>query len=389
MDIPIAKPFLGDKEAEMVKEVLASGWISQGPRVAAFEKAFAQFVGAQFACAVSNCTTALQTSLLAVGVKPGDEVITVSHSFIATANSIRVCGAIPVFVDIQSDTFNMDPKYLEDVVTDKTKAILCVHQMGMPCDLEKIAAVSKKYKIPLLEDAACAAGSEYFDSGTWKKVGFSKGAAVSFSFHPRKVITTGDGGMITTNDPAIDRTCRLLRQHCMSVSDLARHDAQTITFEQYVGVGYNFRMTDIQAAVGLVQLERLPFIIKERRNLSKLYRSQLSKCYRLILPYEPEWAKSNWQSYCVRLPEKVDQKWVMQELLNQGINTRRGIMCAHLEPGYADQPWRTTSGFRSCQGSLRESEKAQNECVLLPLFPGMTVEQVEKISNLLISLLEQ
>ncbi|WP_127025479.1 aminotransferase class I/II-fold pyridoxal phosphate-dependent enzyme, partial [Chroococcidiopsis cubana] len=189
-NIPIAKPWMGEAEADAAKQAIMSGWVTQGPEVAAFEQEFATYVGAKSACAVSNCTTALHLALLAVGVQPGDEVITVSHSYIATANSIRYCGAIPVFVDIEPHTYNINPTLIEAVVSDRTRAILVVHQMGMPCDLKAIVEVARRYNLPVIEDAACAIGSEILWEGQWEKIGKPHGDIACFSFHPRKVITT-------------------------------------------------------------------------------------------------------------------------------------------------------------------------------------------------------
>ena len=183
--------------------MILSGWVTQGPEVAAFEREFAEYVGAPHACAVSNCTTALHLALLAVGVGAGDEVITVSHSFIATANAIRYCGATPVFVDIEPGTLNMDPALIEPAITERTKAILCVHQLGMPCDLARIVEIGRRRGIPVIEDAACAIGSEILWNGRWEKIGKPHGDIACFSFHPRKVITTGDGGMLTTANPEL------------------------------------------------------------------------------------------------------------------------------------------------------------------------------------------
>src|SRR5262249_8533062 len=248
--IPIINPEMDEREVAAAGRAILSGWITQGPEVAAFEREFAAFVGAEHGCAVSSCTTALHLALLAVGVRPGDEVVTVSHSYIATANAIRYCGATPIFVDVEPDTFNIDPTQIEGALTDRTRAILCVHQMGMPCDLAAILPVARRARLAVVEDAACASGSEIRGNGRWEKIGRPHGDIACFSFHPRKVMSTGDGGMITTSNADWDARCRLLRQHGMSVPDTVRHGANTVIFESYPVLGYNYRMTDIQAAVG-------------------------------------------------------------------------------------------------------------------------------------------
>jgi len=371
--IPIAKPFLGEQEAAAARRVILSGWTTQGPEVAGFEREFAELVGAPHACAVSSCTTALHLALLAAGVGPGDEVITVSHSFIATANTVRYCGATPVFVDIDPEQFNIDPDLIEKAVTPLTRAILCVHQIGMPCDLARIVPIAEKHSIPLIEDAACAIGSEILWDGRWERIGKPHGDVACFSFHPRKVLSTGDGGMITTKHKDWDTRFRLLRQHAMAVSDTVRHASNSVIFESYPEIGFNYRMTDIQAAVGREQLKRLPELLSRRREIAASYRLLLADVPELDLPIEPEWARSNWQSYCVRLPKGVSQKQVMQTLLDRGIATRRGIMCSHREQAYQHQSWRSA-------GSLCESERAQEECILLPIYHQLAKEEQELVA---------
>lgn len=382
--IPVARPHLGQEEVSAASRAILSGWVTQGPEVAAFEKEFAAFVGAPFACAVSSGTTALHLALLAVGVGPGDEVITVSHSYIATANSIRYCGALPVFVDIDPATFNIDPTQIESAIGERTRAILCVHQMGMPSDLKAILEVARKHRLRVVEDAACAVGSEILWNGAWEKIGRPHGGVACFSFHPRKLLTTGDGGMLTTADAEIDRKFRLLRQHGMNQPDTVRHSSPKVIFESYPELGFNYRMTDIQAAIGREQLKRLPQAISVRRRLASRYNELLSDVPGVVLPTEPDWARTNWQSFCVRLPRGTDQQRVMQEMLDAGIATRRGIMCAHREPAYQEAgTWRcaqvSCAPGASCP-NLAESERAQDEGVLLPLFSQMTEEQQNKVA---------
>jgi dTDP-4-amino-4,6-dideoxygalactose transaminase len=359
----MARPDLGEDEAAAARQAILSGWVTQGPQVAAFEEQFAHTIGAPHACAVSNCTTALHLALHALTVGRGDEVVTVSHSFIATANAVRYCGATPVFVDIDPRTFNLDPAVLEMAITPRTKAIMPVHQMGMPCDMEAVLDVAARHGLPVIEDAACAIGSEVRINGKWERIGKPHGMVACFSFHPRKIVTTGDGGMLTTRDAALDRKFRLLRQHAMSVPDTVRHASKKVIFEDYPEVGFNYRMTDIQAAVGRVQLRRLNGILEARRARAARYAEALEEFRGLEAPFVPDYARPNFQAYPVRVTPDypLGRDALMQALLERGISTRRGIMNAHQEGAYVDEGW-----------LLPESECARDSVILLPLYAQMT-----------------
>jgi dTDP-4-amino-4,6-dideoxygalactose transaminase len=365
MQIPFAKPHLTGREGALVAEVIASGWVSQGPKVRAFEEAFAARVGAAEAVATTSCTTALQLALYVMGVGPGDEVIVPSLSFIATANSVWQCGATPVFADIDPATYNLDPDDAERAITERTKVIMPVHQVGLPADMDRFLELGERHGIAVVEDAACAIGATY----KGRQIG-SMGPLACFSLHPRKVITTGEGGMITLNDPAIADRLRKLRAHAMDVSDLARHAAKDIVIESYPERGWNSRMTDMQAQLGLCQLEELDWILERRRALAERYSAAIAHIPSLEAPFEPDYAVRTWQSYCVRVNDRspVGRTELMRRLLHDGIPTRRGVMTIHEEPAYA-----------AADVSLPHSEAAARDVVILPLFADMTEAQQDYV----------
>ena len=375
--IPIVRPELGDDEVAAATRVIRSGWLTQGAEVAAFESEFARAVNAPHAVAVSNCTAALELALRSVGVGPGDEVVTVSHSFIATANAIVTVGARPVFCDVEEDTFGMDPRALERAIGPKTRAVVCVHQIGMPCDLPGVLEVAARHRLPVIEDAACAIGSEIEVAGRLERVGKPHGAIACFSFHPRKIVTTGDGGMLTTADPELAARFKLLRQHAMSVPDTIRHHSARVIFEEYTEPAYNLRMTDLQASVGRPQLARLDAIVAERRRLADRYAAALNDHPVFAPPVERAGRKSNWQSYPLRMRDdaKITQIDAIQALVDRGIAAKRGIPNAHQEPAYAGKDnWSRAPGE-----TLRVSELLRDRTILVPLFHGMTTSEQDEV----------
>jgi len=366
--IPITRPLLGSEEQRAAGEAIASGWVTQGPRVAAFEKAFAEYCGSKFAIATSSCTTALHLALLAAGVGPGDEVICPSMSFIATANAIRYCGAKPVFAEVCADDFNLDPDAIEPLITERTRAILPVHQIGAPAEIDRICRIGESHGLVVVEDAACAIGSSFKGA----RIGKPFGKFACFSFHPRKVITTGDGGMITTDDEEADREFRLLRQHGMGTSDMARHSSGKVMIESYVCLGYNYRMTDIQAAVGIEQLKKLDDIVAARQRLAQVYNRAFVDLPGVLTPSFPSEIECNYQSYVVRLTgeAKMSRNELMQWLLEHDIASRRGIMTIHREPAYSDL----------CTGlKLPVSERVADNSIILPLYPQMTDHEQRQV----------
>ena len=369
--IPIAKPYLTKDEAQAAYDTILTGWITQGPRVAEFEQKFAAYTGASHAIAVSNCTTALHLAMIVAGVSAGDEVICPSMSYIATANAIKYVGAIPVFAEVNPANYNLDVDDTERKISSRTKAILLVHQIGMPADIDKFTKLAEKYSLILIEDAACAAGSVYFG----KKIG-SHSHLVCFSFHPRKVISTGDGGMITTTNSEFAERMKRLRQHGMSVNDRVRHESSKILFEDHLEVGYNYRMTDIQAAVGIQQLGKLDWIIGERRKIAMRYHEALSDISCIRLPVEQEGYFSNYQSYSIYLEKNcpVKRNELMQILLDEGISSRRGIMTSHRETAYLKE-------YSQCK--LPVSEDAADNSIIIPLYVPMEEKDVEHVIGML------
>jgi dTDP-4-amino-4,6-dideoxygalactose transaminase len=354
--IPVAKPCFDAEEERLVLEVLRSRWVTQGPRVEEFERRFAEAVGAAEAVAVSSCTSALFLALHVLGIGPGDEVVVPSLSFIASANAIVHAGATPVFADVERRTYNLDPRAVAAAIGPRTRAILVVHQLGLPADLARLEAVARERGVAVVEDAACAVGSKL----DGRPIGSSANLAC-FSFHPRKILVTGEGGMIVTRDAQLAARLRRLRHQGMSVSDLERHRSQQPLPETYPEIGYNFRLSDLHAALGIAQLAKLAGFLARRRQLAARYDAALAELPGVEAPFAPPGAEPSHQSYIVRLrdADAARRNFVLGELQRRGVSTRRGLMASHLEPCHA--------GAR-VGGPLPETELAAAQTLLLPIF---------------------
>lgn len=375
MKIPITKPFFDEKEKRAVADCLERGWVVQGPKVREFEELFAQWTKAKFAKATTSCTTALHLSLLACGIKEGDEVIVPSFTFVATANAVCYISAKPIFVDIDIRTYNIDVEKIEKAITPRTRAIIPVHLFGLSSDMAPILEIAKKYNLKIIEDAACATGSFYND----KHVGVF-GDAGCFSFHPRKAITTGEGGMITTNNPEIDEKILSLRDHGASIPDWQRHLKKGYLLPEYDIVGYNYRMTDIQASIGCEQMRKCEKILERRRFLANRYNELLSCLSWIKIPFVPDNCIHGYQSYvCLFLPDepssskKVEKMHKMRNKLmdileEKGIATRQGTHAVH------------TLGYYQKTYSIKETDYfnsyvADRLTITLPLYYNLSEEE--------------
>lgn len=364
--INVMKPWLGDEEIEAVAEAIRSGWVAQGPRVAAFEENFAAYVDAEHAVAVSSCTTALHLALIVAGIGPGDDVVVPSFSFVATTNAAVYVGANPVFADVDAATGNLTRETIEAALTPRTKAVILVHQGGVPADAPAVRALCEPRGITVVEDAACAVGSRYLGRHV-----AGDAAIATWSFHPRKLITTGEGGMITTGNAEWAARARRLREHAMSVSAAERHQSVLPAAEEYLELGFNYRMTDLQAALGIVQLDRVDAIVRRRREIVDAYRRSFAGVDGLRAVAEPPGAEANFQSFWIELspPFPLEREGLLTHLASRDISARRGIMAAHRQPAYKGHP----------AGPLSVTERLTDNTLILPVYHQMSVDEQTRV----------
>ena len=377
--IPISKPYLGPEEMEAVQKPLETGWVVQGPYVKKFEDAFSKYTKSLFSAASTSCTTALHLSVAALDLKPGQEVIVPAFTWVSTANVVEYMGAKPVFCDVDLQTFNIDPEKAAELINEKTVGMIPVHLFGLCADMEPLLQLCREHKLWMVEDAACAAGAWYNGkhAGTFGEFG-------CFSFHPRKSITTGEGGMVTTQDSELDRVVRALRDHGASRTDLDRHTSkQGFLLPEYKYLGYNYRMTDIQGAVGEIQMSRFPWILSERRKQAQFYDEALKEIPWITTPQTPAGYEHGYQAYVChfRLDEAAyenaealgaERNKLMSALEDSGIATRQGTHAPVTQTYYKDKYQIQVQDFPN-------SVLAEQISLALPLFPSLSEEDQQRV----------
>lgn len=365
MGIPYGRQMIEEDDIQAVVDVLRSDYLTTGPRVMEFEKKVADYVGAKYAVAVSNGTSALHAACYAAGIEEGDEVITTPLTFAASANCVLYCKGTPVFADVKADTYNIDPEDIEQKLTKRTKALIPVHLTGQPCDMEPIHEIAKKHGLIVIEDGAHALGAEY----RGKKIG-SLSDMTTFSFHPVKPITTGEGGMIVTNQKVFYEKLLLFRSHGITRDPSLMTKDEGPWFYQQLELGYNYRMTDIQCALGSSQLGKLDRFLERRRMLADRYNQAFCDCENIIRPYQNEETKSGWHLYVIQVIN-CDRKTVFEALRDAGIGVNVHYIPVYLHPYYQEH------GYQDVH--CKNAEEIYSHMISLPLFPGMTREQQDVV----------
>ncbi|HWR45767.1 UDP-4-amino-4,6-dideoxy-N-acetyl-beta-L-altrosamine transaminase [Sporomusa sp.] len=377
--LPYGRQWLDEDDIKAVVEVLKSDYLTTGPKIAEFEKAFAQYVDAKFAVAISNGTAALHAACYAAGIQEGDEVITTPITFAASANAVLYCGGTPVFADIDAATYNIDPNEIRRKITDKTKAIIPVHFAGQPCDMDEIGKIASEFNLMVIEDAAHAVGADY----KGKLIGGISDMTI-FSFHPVKHVTTGEGGMITTNNESLYRKLLLFRSHGITRDKDMMLENQGPWYYEQLELGYNYRMTDIQAALGVSQLKKADKFLQRRREIADLYTEAFKDTTGLTVPFQEDGCNSSWHLYVIQLNlEKLrcDRKEVFEALHRENIGVN-----VHYLPVYK-HPYYQQNGYRDVK--CAHSEKLYDRMISLPIFPKMTNQDVQDVIHSVKTILER
>jgi perosamine synthetase len=363
--IPLFRPYFDSEDLHEIKEVLDSGWVSQGPKVKEFENKVADYVGAKYAIAVTNCTAALHLALLSLGISTGDEVLVSDYTFPATGHSVLYCGAKPIFVDVNLDTYNINSDKIEEKITESTKAIIPVHTFGQPTEMDKIMKIAHDYNLKVVEDAACALGARYKNehAGTIGDIG-------CYSFHARKGITTGEGGIVVTNDKSLAEKVRYLSVFGTETAH-ERESADQITIPVFSGIGYNYKMSDISAAIGIAQMKKIDGIIKRKRELAKYLDEKLEEIDKISAPYVSENVTHTYQSYVTLLNEQINRNELLIRLRKKGVQTQIGTYSSFIQPVYNSK--------EKCPNSL----DIFNRALALPMYYTLQEEEIDFVCEAL------
>ena len=373
--IPYGKQTIEQDDIQAVVDVLKSDFLTTGPKIAEFEQTVADYVGAKYAVAISNGTSALHAACFAAGIEPGDEVITTPLTFAASANCVLYCGGTPVFADVDPKTYNIDPEDIQRKITDRTKAIIAVHLAGQPCDMDAIHSIAREHGLIVIEDGAHALGSVY----KGKKVG-SMSDMTTFSFHPVKPITTGEGGMIVTDNEDFYKKMILFRSHGITRDDsmMTRNDGPW--FYQQFNLGYNYRITDIQCALGCSQMKKLDRFLARRKEIVARYNEAFADCDNIITPYQLSDTESGWHLYIVQV-KNCDRRKVFENMREKGIGVNVHYIPVYMHPYYQEH------GYENVH--CANAEEIYSHIISLPLYPGLTSEQQDYVIDTLKSLCEE